>query len=327
MGVEITKAYEIKDAEIKFVSLVNKAANKHKFLICKADGDAVEFEATGAILKADRKSHYVTGIVYEPMKEDTQGDFMTAEEIEKAQRTHAKNGNSIDLQHNGEKLGNVTVVESYITKSDEEFEGQPISKGTWLMTVEVPEGEIWDAIEKQEITGFSMGGHGKRDPISKDIEKSETESVGLLKSIAKRLGIIPVEKTGKMGGSEIEKLRSINNTLTELIKSYESTVQKEETMTEEQIREIVRSELANSKKAAQAAEEAKEAAPESVTKAEEPQVSEEITKAISDAIEAKIAPISEAVEAIKKERGVPSNLNSTAVEKSSTEEHYLHGII
>ncbi len=326
MGIEISKAYEIKDAKIKFVSLVNKAANKHKFLIAKADGDSVEFEASGEILKADRQTHYVTGIVYEPMKEDTQGDFMTAEEIEKAQRTHAKSGNAIDLQHNGEKLGNVTVVESYIAKSDEELDGHTITKGTWVMTVEVPEGAIWDAIEKQEITGFSMGGHGRRDPVSKDISKEDGETVGLIKSIAKRLGIIPVEKTGKMGGSEIEKLRNINNTLTELIKSYESGVQKEETMTEEQIREIVRSELANSKKAETAEEEAKAAAPESVTKAEEPTVSEEIMKAVSEAIEEKIKPVSEAVESLRKERGVPSNLNDT-VEKSSNDEHYLHGLI
>ena len=72
---KIAKSYEISDAKIMFVSLVDKAANKHKFLITKSQGNEADFQTYGRILKAD--SHYVTGIVYEPMTEDTDGNYMT----------------------------------------------------------------------------------------------------------------------------------------------------------------------------------------------------------------------------------------------------------
>ena len=99
----IAKAYAITDAKISFVSLVNKAANKKQFLITKSEKGAANFATFGRILKADADSHFVTGIVYEPMVEDTQGNYMTEEEITKAAYWFAKNGNQVDLQHCFEK--------------------------------------------------------------------------------------------------------------------------------------------------------------------------------------------------------------------------------
>ena len=72
---KIMKAYAITDAKISFVSLVNKAANKKQFLITKSENGAAAFSTFGRILKADTDSHFVTGIVYEPMVEDSQGNF------------------------------------------------------------------------------------------------------------------------------------------------------------------------------------------------------------------------------------------------------------
>ena len=94
---KIAKSYEISDAKIMFVSLVDKAANKHKFLITKSQGNEADFQTYGRILKAD--SHYVTGIVYEPMTEDTDGNYMTEEEIEKAAHWYMKNAGDADIQH------------------------------------------------------------------------------------------------------------------------------------------------------------------------------------------------------------------------------------
>ena len=96
---KIAKAYAITDAKISFVSLVDKAANKKQFLITKSEDGAANFATFGRILKADADSHFVTGIVYEPMVEDTQGNYMTEEEITKAAYWFAKNGNQVDLQH------------------------------------------------------------------------------------------------------------------------------------------------------------------------------------------------------------------------------------
>ena len=199
---KIAKSYEISDAKIMFVSLVDKAANKHKFLITKSQGSEADFQTYGRILKADSEKHYVTGIVYEPMTEDTDGNYMTEEEIEKAAHWYMKNAGDADIQHCFEKAEGVEVVESFVAKSDMEIEGQQIKKGTWLMTMEVADDAVWDSIEKGEITGFSMGGKGNYSVVDIDIsdpdnpvEKGEKKGKkGLFKALANAFGMDVVEK-------------------------------------------------------------------------------------------------------------------------------------
>lgn len=191
----IAKAYAITDAKISFVSLVNKAANKKQFLITKSENGAANFATFGRILKADADSHFVTGIVYEPMVEDTQGNYMTEDEITKAAYWFAKNGNQVDLQHCFEKCDGAAVVESYVAKCDMEIEGESIKKGTWIMTMEISDAAVWESIQKGDITGFSMGGMGvySEENVELPVEKQE-EPKGLLRRLAKAMGLDVVEK-------------------------------------------------------------------------------------------------------------------------------------
>ena len=198
----VNKAYEITDAKISFVSLVDKAANKRQFLLKKAEDGQASFTTYGRIVKTDAENHYVTGIVYEPMEEDSHGNYMTAEEITKAAYWFAKNGDKVDLQHSFEPLDNATVVENWVAKSDFKIGDEVIKEGTWLMTVEVSDESVWEGIEKGEITGFSMGGLGnysEEDVDLDNVSKQETkqgasEKKGLLKQLAAALGVNVVEK-------------------------------------------------------------------------------------------------------------------------------------
>ena len=195
----ILKAKEISDAKISFVSLVDKAANKKQFLLTKAADGQANFSTYGKIVKVDAENHYVTGIVYEPMTEDAQENYMTAEEIQKAAYWYAKNGDKVDLQHSFEPLDGACVVENFVAKSDMEIEGEAIKKGTWLMTVEISDSDVWDQIEKGELTGFSMGGVGKysdEDVELEAVEKGNTpeEKLGLIQKIARKLGYSLVKK-------------------------------------------------------------------------------------------------------------------------------------
>jgi hypothetical protein len=202
--MQIEKAYEITDAKIQFVSLVDKAANKRQFLITKAEKGQAQFTTYGRIIKVDAATHHVTGIVYEPFEEDTQGDFMTPAEIEKAAYWFAKNGDKIDLMHNFEALKSVAVVENWVTKSEETIAGEKLKKGTWLITVEIEDDAIWEKIEKGEITGFSMGGfgtHHEEDVPLDGLEKGAHNAPGtteekksIFKKLAGLLGIDVVEK-------------------------------------------------------------------------------------------------------------------------------------
>ena len=202
---KVEKAYAITDAKISFVSLVDKAANKKQFLITKAEKGAAQFASYGRIINADAESHYVTGIVYEPLTEDAHGNYMTEEEITKAAYWFAKNGDQVDLQHSFEPLENAAVVESYVAPCEMEIGGEEIRKGTWIMTVEVSDPAIFEAIQKGEITGFSMGGVGKYSDedveLTGGVEKGEAQSPareketrGIFKRLAQALGFSVVEK-------------------------------------------------------------------------------------------------------------------------------------
>ncbi len=221
--MNVEKAFAITDAKIQFVSLVDKAANKKRFLITKAADGQATFTSFGRIVKADAENHYITGIVYEPLVEDAHGNYMTEEEITKAAYWFAKNGDSVDIQHSFEALSDAAVVENWVAKADFKIGDEAIQKGTWLMTVEVSNDEVWEAVQKGEITGFSMGGLGQYSEEDVDLESVEkttgapgatgandtNEKRGVFKKLAALFGFDVVEK-GAMADTFWERSKASN---------------------------------------------------------------------------------------------------------------------
>ncbi len=181
--------YELKDARITHISLVDKGANGRPFAIIKEEGKE-SFQKDIRIAKTDKAKQIVYGVVYEPDVEDAHEDQMSADEIEKAahlfmEKQHTYN---IDKQHDLD-ADKGYVVESYIAPVDMTLGDQEIKKGSWIAGVKVTDADTWSQIEKGEITGFSMWGVGKREKISKASSGTDDESVekGLLHTIAKAL--------------------------------------------------------------------------------------------------------------------------------------------
>ena len=334
----LTKATEMSNAKIQFVSLVDAAANQRQFLLAKAKDKQANFTSFGKILKADKKNHYVTGIVYEPKKEDSHGDFMTEEEITKAAYYFAKNSNQIDLQHDKLPLEGATVVESWIAKADFTLNQEPVQKGTWLMTVEIANNDIWNKIEKGEITGFSMGGvanFSKEDKELEDLNKQEENKKGLFKQLVEAFGLHVVEKSGKkMSNKNKETLQNIYENMGSFLKEFEEpekeTEREESIVTkgevEQMITEVVKKVLQEKETPKQeelTSEKVEKMVEKALQKALEPkqekismeQVEEMITKAVT-----------KAVEPVLKSKGLPSNLNDSGTVQKA-EEHYLHGIL
>lgn len=80
--------YELKNANISYISLVTKGANGRQFAIMKSESaKQPNISKQVPILKTEEEKQLVTGVVYEPDVEDSHGDTMTAEEIEKAAYT------------------------------------------------------------------------------------------------------------------------------------------------------------------------------------------------------------------------------------------------
>lgn len=184
----VSKAIEIIDAEIEFVSLVDKAANKRQFLFAKSEDGPSKIKIQNKLIKSDDE-HTVIGIIYEPGVEDAHGNFMKADEIKKAAEYFNTEGEGIDEQHNEIAIQDgVELVKSWVTEEEETMFGEVIKEGTWLMELKVTDDEIWKSIEDGDITGFSMGGSGTY--ILEDVDPVEkAEKVGLWKDLMKMLGL------------------------------------------------------------------------------------------------------------------------------------------
>lgn len=108
--------------------------------------------------KFDAAKQIVYGIVYSPMIADSQGDWASAESIEKmAHDFNAKNrAHAIDIEHNLHPSG-AAVVESFIArKGDPDY-----PEGAWAMGIRTPD-DIWELVKAKKINGLSMYGKGER---------------------------------------------------------------------------------------------------------------------------------------------------------------------
>lgn len=101
--------------------------------------------------------------VYAPDIPDSDGEYMTAEEIEKMAHRFLLNGrvSEVDIQHDGEDAPGCTVVESFIArKGDDQF-----IEGSWVVAMHIDNDEVWNQIKKKEINGFSMEALVVKEPV------------------------------------------------------------------------------------------------------------------------------------------------------------------
>jgi 2'-5' RNA ligase len=113
------------------------------------------------ILKIDADKRIVTGVVLEPDEVDAHNDTVAEEVIEAAaHRFLARYNQETELGVMHKIFGNVglELYESWVTKVQQIIGGQPVKKGSWVMTVHVLDESRWKDIKAGKITGFSIGG-------------------------------------------------------------------------------------------------------------------------------------------------------------------------
>lgn len=97
--------------------------------------------------------HYVYGEVYAPDIVDTDGESMSAADIQKMAHDFIASGKvaALDTEHNHELCG-ASVVESFIArKGDPDF-----AEGAWVLGVRMPDGELWERVKSGELNSFSV---------------------------------------------------------------------------------------------------------------------------------------------------------------------------
>lgn len=134
--------------------------------VSKAD----DVEVVVPLFKDDAKQ-IVYGVVLTPGLTDSQGDVVSADEIEKAAHRYLVEYRKHDVQHAEVTLGVngnpfAETVESFIAPQDMQIADQPVLKGSWVIGVHVTDPDTWGRVQKGEITGFSIGGTGERVPLA-----------------------------------------------------------------------------------------------------------------------------------------------------------------
>lgn len=156
---------KLENVKVTHVSYVDKAANKKSFFLTKAEGDPTFETLVKLVTKAGDPQKLVYGVVYEPEVEDSHGDYMDAETIEKAAHSFMEDYQQIDKQHDFDP-GAGQVVESYVAPVDMTIGETDIAKGTWVLVTKATD-EIWENIQKGDYTGYSLAGTAEVEEVKK----------------------------------------------------------------------------------------------------------------------------------------------------------------
>jgi hypothetical protein len=105
----------------------------------------------------------VYGVVSEPGVIDLQGDRLSKSEIRAACHKFMQTGQRIGKEHSG--VAKASIIESYIAPTDFKCNGQVVKSGSWVMAVKIHDNDLWQAVKKGDITGFSIAGTGTRTPF------------------------------------------------------------------------------------------------------------------------------------------------------------------
>ena len=117
------------------------------------------------LLPVDKRAadlQIVFGVVAEPGETDAHGDTIRAPVIASAAHGWLAKFQNRGLNHRALVNEQVQVFESYIAPVDLKIGGQKVKKGSWLLMYKILDADLWKKVRKGELTGFSLGGFGRR---------------------------------------------------------------------------------------------------------------------------------------------------------------------
>lgn len=140
-----------------------------------------QFNSYFDIQKVDQAKRIVYGKALVPNKVDTQNDFVTKEDIEQTAHEFLVNLQKAYVElSRGEQTTKASeigymhkvfkgvggfgyIVESYIDP-----------EGSWVLATKITDDKVWDMVVKGEITGYSVGGKGRRIIEKEDSSNATT---------------------------------------------------------------------------------------------------------------------------------------------------------
>lgn len=183
------------------ISLVEDPAVERDFICFDKDKKPMQFKVENEM------EHKVTGVAIWANKEIYRYDpafgeyyvVFTPEAIDQIVHKYAKQGlnNLVDLQHNGEMIGGVTMVEYYIKDSNKGINPagfEDVDDGSLFVTYKIEDEKLWNEIisPDSEFKGFSIEIYADIVPTDKYIEVedddyTDAEFMGWLDELLKAL--------------------------------------------------------------------------------------------------------------------------------------------
>lgn len=160
------------DNVIKFYSHGGKSGLAWSRMILKAEGILVSHnreiskaeieeqgrDPVGSLQVAKSLDKELMQVTYISMNvgTDLHGDFTSEEEVRKAKESFNKSLQNCYLFHSVPTTS-FSVIESYLLPLDGVLNGHFVQKGTWLVTLQVHDEDLWEQIVDGRINGISIG--------------------------------------------------------------------------------------------------------------------------------------------------------------------------
>ena len=129
-----------------------------KSKVTKAQTEEQGADTVGSLQVAKSLDKELMQVTYISMNvgADLHGDFTSEEEVRKAKESFNKSLQNCYLFH-CVPTTTFSVIESYLLPLDGVLNGHFVQKGTWLMTLQVHDEELWEQIVDGRINGISIG--------------------------------------------------------------------------------------------------------------------------------------------------------------------------
>lgn len=165
------KSKKLSEIAITHISLVKAGANGKSIIYKSADAEPL-YDKTIKIIKSNNEEGVVYGIVYSPEEVDSQGDFASADEIQKAAYAFMKNRNTLNVDKNHTfEVEKAYIAQSWLLKdNDPVFPDE--KAGSWAVAIKLEDEDLIKAVKKGEIAGISMAGTAQKEDVEKADEKS-----------------------------------------------------------------------------------------------------------------------------------------------------------
>jgi len=128
--------------------LVEEVGNDNMTLLCK------------------NKALYVKACIIQNGVADTDGDILNSEDIKKIFTTF-NNQNNFEINHNDLPISEVSLLENYISKSEEIIAGTNVPSGSWNAIIRVDNPSIKDKLLSGEFGGVSLNNRVKDECAKK----------------------------------------------------------------------------------------------------------------------------------------------------------------